>query len=99
MNVLCLEKTTLKSEELNDLISASHGDPFSILGPHRLGDGYVIRVFHPFAESINLIETGEHNAEQWFSKTHESGLFELILLAAKSLRAICWKSRSPGGIP
>ena len=79
MNVLCQEKTTLKSEELNDLISASHGDPFSILGPHRLGDGYVIRVFHPFAESINLIETGEHNAEQWFSKTHESGLFELIL--------------------
>ena len=97
MNVLCLEKTTLKSEELNDLISASHGDPFSILGPHRLGDGYVIRVFHPFAESINLIETHEHNAEQSFSKTHESGLFELILPGRQEPPRYLLEVTFPGG--
>ena len=79
MNVLCLEKTTLKSEELHALISASHGDPFSILGPHRVGSDYVIRVFQPSAESVSLVyEDGNGNGGE-FSKTHEAGLFELLL--------------------
>lgn len=79
MNVLCLEKTTLKSEELHALISASHGDPYSILGPHRIGSDYVIRVFQPFAKSITLVSENENICGEEFSKTHESGLFELIL--------------------
>lgn len=79
MNVLCLEKTTLKSEELHALISASHGDPYSILGPHRIGSDYVIRVFQPFAKSITLISENGNICGEEFSKTHESGLFELIL--------------------
>ena len=79
MNVLCLEKTTLKSEELHALISASHGDPFSILGPHRIGSDYVIRVFQPFAESITLVKENGNGRGEEFSKTHDAGLFELIL--------------------
>jgi 1,4-alpha-glucan branching enzyme len=79
MNVLCLEKTTLKSEELHALISASHGDPFSILGPHRIGSDYVIRVFQPFAESITLVKENGNGLGEEFSKTHDAGLFELIL--------------------
>jgi 1,4-alpha-glucan branching enzyme len=97
MNVLCLEKTTLQSEELNALISASHGDPFSILGPHRFGDGYVIRVFNPFAESVNLVETDEQNAGELFSKTHESGLFELILTRRQEPPCYLLEVNFPGG--
>ena len=79
MNVFCLEKTTLKSEELHALISASHGDPFSILGPHRIGSDYVIRVFQPFAESITLVDENGNGRGEEFSKTHDAGLFELVL--------------------
>jgi len=45
-----------QNEDLRKLLSASHEDPFSLLGVHRddRGEGYVIRVFRPDARSVDV---------------------------------------------
>jgi 1,4-alpha-glucan branching enzyme len=47
--------TGLPPDELNSFLSGAHADPFRILGPHRLGDDLVVRVFRPDAKKIEII--------------------------------------------
>jgi 1,4-alpha-glucan branching enzyme len=49
------EITGLPPDELNRFLSGTHSDPFRILGPHRLGDDLVIRVFRPDVEKIAVV--------------------------------------------
>jgi 1,4-alpha-glucan branching enzyme len=80
------EHPTLNSGAIDALLSATHGDPFSILGVHALGGDRVLRVFRPDAESVRLIplETGETGrpapGPESLCMTHPGGLFELLLL-------------------
>ena len=43
------------TDELRTFLNALHPDPFRILGPHRLGDNLVIRVFRPDAKEIRVV--------------------------------------------
>jgi 1,4-alpha-glucan branching enzyme len=59
-----------------DLQALLHGrlhDPFRYLGLHREADGWVLRVFHPYAEAVWLrLPSGTQPLEQ----VHPAGLFE-----------------------
>ena len=49
--------TTAASAAPADLQALLHGrlhDPFRYLGLHRDADGWVLRMFHPHAESVSL---------------------------------------------
>jgi 1,4-alpha-glucan branching enzyme len=52
------------------------GDPFSILGPHRVGGTLVVRAVHPAAAAVDLRIGGELQAMR---PRGEPGLFELTL--------------------
>ncbi len=42
--------------DVDALVRAEHGDPFSILGPHPDGDGLVIRAYLPNALGVEVLE-------------------------------------------
>ena len=35
------------------LMAAQHGDPFSVLGPHRLGEGWALRSLLPGGPALS----------------------------------------------
>jgi 1,4-alpha-glucan branching enzyme len=77
------EITGLPPDELNSFLSATHADPFRVLGPHRLGDGIAIRVFRPDAQKVEIVlpqqsENGTIEAE----KIHRDGFFCAIIPGA-----------------
>ena len=45
---------TPAADELEALVGARHQDPFSLLGLHRAGKGWVLRVFLPYAASVSV---------------------------------------------
>jgi 1,4-alpha-glucan branching enzyme len=58
-----------------DLIGAGiHGDPFAVLGLHRRGEGASVRVFHPGAESVEVID-GAGNVLASLERLHSAGFF------------------------
>jgi 1,4-alpha-glucan branching enzyme len=81
-----LEHPTLNSGTIDALLSATHGDPFSVLGLHACGADRVLRVFRPDAESVRFIPTAHSDTSLGsptpapLSMTHPGGLFELLLL-------------------
>ena len=40
------------------ILNGTHGDPFSVLGPHRTGDGWEVRVFLPQAMEAAVLSAG-----------------------------------------
>ncbi|MEY2487309.1 MAG: 1,4-alpha-glucan branching enzyme [Verrucomicrobiota bacterium] len=77
------EITGLPPDELNSFLSATHADPFRVLGPHRLGDGIAVRVFRPDAQKVEIVlpqqsENGTIEAE----KIHRDGFFCAIIPGA-----------------
>ena len=43
---------TPTAEDLDALVAARHHDPFSLLGLHRVGREWSLRVFRPYAASV-----------------------------------------------
>jgi 1,4-alpha-glucan branching enzyme len=69
------------------IVEGRHGDPFSVLGPHRRGGKWVVTAFVPGAESLSVL-TGKSGQE--LEATHWGhGLFLCALprKAAYRLRA------------
>ncbi|MBA3273034.1 MAG: 1,4-alpha-glucan branching enzyme, partial [Chthoniobacterales bacterium] len=65
-------------EELDAFLSATHPDPFRILGPHRVGENLVVRVFRPDAKEVRIITAG--NAEGVpANRLHPNGFFQVAL--------------------
>ncbi len=64
-----------QSTQVEALVRGEFGDPFGLLGPHSSSDGWVVRVFHPGADEITLIDdAGKLIASM--RRTHRDGLFE-----------------------
>ena len=42
-------------DEVNRFVRGLHSDPFSVLGPHKVGDDVEIRVFRPDARAIEIV--------------------------------------------
>src|SRR5436305_2098532 len=68
--------TGLPPDELNSFLSATHADPFRVLGPHRLGDDLAVRVFRPDAQKVEVIVDGSStNGTIEAEKIHRDGFF------------------------
>jgi hypothetical protein len=46
--------SVLMTDELRAFLQGAHPDPFRILGPHRLRDDVLVRVFRPDAREISI---------------------------------------------
>src|ERR1700757_2433940 len=70
------EITGLPPDELNSFLSATHADPFRVLGPHRLGDDLAIRIFRPDAEKVSVVVNGSRtDGHIEAEKIHRDGFF------------------------
>jgi 1,4-alpha-glucan branching enzyme len=75
-----LPRDPLPRAAIEALVSGRHGDPFAVLGPHRLdGDRWIVRVFRPGVGRALLIDaaTGEEIAE--LNRIHRDGLFSAMI--------------------
>ncbi|MCB2100543.1 MAG: 1,4-alpha-glucan branching protein GlgB [Rhodobacterales bacterium] len=57
------------------LITADHGDPFAVLGPHGVEGGLVVRVLRPDAMGIDLVSADTGKTIMALEKIHADGLF------------------------
>ena len=58
------------------IVSASHGDPFAILGPHEVAPGvWDIRVVQPNAEQIDVLDFHEDRPIGTCEQVHRAGFF------------------------
>src|SRR5882672_11732682 len=46
--------SVLMTDELRAFLQGAHPDPFRILGPHRLRDDVLVRVFRPDAREVSI---------------------------------------------
>jgi 1,4-alpha-glucan branching enzyme len=65
----------LPPDELNAFLSATHNDPFRILGPHRGGDALTIRVFRPDAQKVEVLANAKGGEPVEAEKIHRDGFF------------------------
>jgi 1,4-alpha-glucan branching enzyme len=52
------ENWRLDAAAVAAIVSGTHADPFSVLGPHKAGDGWVVRAFVPGAEKLSVAGFG-----------------------------------------
>src|SRR4051794_16181195 len=64
-------------EDIEAITSASHPDPFSVLGIHPFGNGFVARCFIPVAESVVAFASGRKVGE--LTRRNKSGFFDGLL--------------------
>ena len=63
-----------QKEAIQAVVSGDHSDPFSFLGMHEDGDGYVVRAFLPGAATVSAVsEDGRSLGD--LEKIHPEGLF------------------------
>jgi 1,4-alpha-glucan branching enzyme len=74
------EVTGVPLDEIGAFVAGAHPDPFRILGPHRVGDDLVVRVFRPDAKEVRIIDNGGQTAAD---RLHREGFFEAVLPARK----------------
>jgi 1,4-alpha-glucan branching enzyme len=66
----------LPQADVNALLSATHGDPFAVLGPHIEDDGQVwVRALMPGAQSVEAID-GDGKVIEKLAARDKAGLFE-----------------------
>src|SRR6516162_9758207 len=65
-------------DELERLLSLKHHDPHSILGPHLLADGVVVRSYRPGAERMQLVINGARSFSM-IQRPDAEGLFEVAV--------------------
>lgn len=60
------------------LVRGANADPFGLLGPHATDEGWIVRVFHPEAQAVTLVDDkGATLAEA--ERVHPDGLFAALL--------------------
>jgi 1,4-alpha-glucan branching enzyme len=67
---------TVSREEVEAVAAGDHGDPFAVLGPHRVPGGVAIRAFLPAAGRVEAV-AGE--ARHPLRRIDERGFFEAVV--------------------
>ncbi len=68
---------TIGSAAIESLIIARHGDPFGILGPHKVGDVDVVRALLPSALAVEVFAADEPGRSLGtLTRIHPEGVFE-----------------------
>ncbi|MCJ7558312.1 MAG: 1,4-alpha-glucan branching protein GlgB [Gammaproteobacteria bacterium] len=71
------------SEALEKLVRGRHGDPFSMLGMHRVGTGErLVRCLQPDATGVSLVDT-DGTLLAPMRRIHEQGMFSALMPARK----------------
>src|SRR5205823_54418 len=70
--------SVLMTDELRAFLSGTYPDPFRILGPHRLRDDVLVRVFRPDAREVS-IKLDQDDSLIPAEKIHGDGLFQATL--------------------
>lgn len=65
----------LSEDTIQALADGRHGDPFAILGPHRFGDGTVVRALFPGARAVSLVDRESGGQLAVMERVHDAGLF------------------------
>ena len=68
---------TIHPGNIDSLLSANHGDPFSVLGPHEHEGAQVVRVFRPDAREV-IVENRANHEKVKATRVHEGGFFEAL---------------------
>ncbi|TKK88610.1 1,4-alpha-glucan branching protein GlgB [Herbidospora galbida] len=79
--------------DLDRLAGGAHHDPHAILGAHMTGEGVVIRVLRPFAETVEALVDGEAHALSHV----EFGVFEVLLPGLDKIPAYRLRVKYEGG--
>src|SRR5438093_369709 len=62
-------------DEVNRFVRGLHSDPFSVLGPHKVGDDVEIRVFRPDACAVDIVLDREPDTPVTAERIDEEGFF------------------------
>jgi 1,4-alpha-glucan branching enzyme len=62
-------------DEVNRFVRGLHSDPFSVLGPHKIGDDVEIRVFRPNARAIEVVLDQKPGTPIAAERINEEGFF------------------------
>ncbi|HEX5491647.1 MAG TPA: 1,4-alpha-glucan branching protein GlgB [Candidatus Udaeobacter sp.] len=62
-------------DEVRRFVTGLHSDPFSVLGPHKVGDDVEIRVFCPDARAIEIVLDREPDKPILAERIDEEGFF------------------------
>lgn len=68
----------LPVDEMHVFLNGGHPDPFRILGPHRVGENLVIRIFRPDAKEVRIVAAAAEN-EVAANRLHADGFFQAVL--------------------
>ncbi|MCY7307152.1 MAG: 1,4-alpha-glucan branching protein GlgB [Rhodoferax sp.] len=73
----------VRADDVERICSGRHGDPFSVLGPHRQGNGRTsMRAFLPGADQVLVVATLTGQVLATLACRHSAGFFERVLSAA-----------------
>ena len=83
-----MSRPTLDARAMAAIARGEHGDPFAVLGPHRVDtDGHVgmaVRAFLPGARAVRLVGTDVPGGPHEMTRVHEEGLFEVVIAGRAS---------------
>ncbi len=85
----------LNQGQVDAILGARHGDPFSVLGMHETADGVVVRAFVADASSVEVLENGKVLAN--LVRRDEAGLFEGVIPRRKNLFKYRFLAKYPHG--
>ncbi|WP_096700582.1 1,4-alpha-glucan branching protein GlgB [Magnetospirillum sp. 15-1] len=73
----------IRPGDADAIAQGRHGDPFAVLGPHRVKGGTVIRTFQPHAQDVSVLTA---SGETPMRRVHPDGLFAVRLSGAPAYR-------------
>ncbi len=62
-------------DEISRFVRGLHSDPFSVLGPHKVGDDVEIRVFRPDAQAVEVVLDREPDKPIAAERSDKEGFF------------------------
>ena len=78
-----MSRPTLEARAMEAIVRGEHGDPFAVLGPHRVTTngrvGTAVRAFVPDARAVRLVGPDVPGAPHEMTRIHTEGLFEVVV--------------------
>ena len=85
------EPAVVAQPEIEALAEARHGDPFTVLGPHDMPTGRIVRVFLPGARSVEALRRSDRRPIGQLKAGPPEGFFEgLVSDGSPYLLRITW---------
>ncbi|WHH57216.1 1,4-alpha-glucan branching protein GlgB [Petroclostridium sp. X23] len=70
---------TTDKNDIYQIISANHSNPFGVLGMHRIEKGMVVRAFLPCVKSVSVIDFQDQEKKYVMERVHEDGFYETVI--------------------